>query len=103
MLKEMEDVSVFKNAKEYNGTVLGVEGDEFWLLVLHLNQVQRGNICNLHQLPNGKKFLSEAEWITGVETLFDIRGEFSSGLFHASKDPQPMINLLKVYRLLVPA
>jgi hypothetical protein len=100
MLKEKENVTVFNKNKEYNGTVLGVEGDEFWLLVLDLNEVQRGHVLNLHQLPDGKKFLSAAEWVTGVETLFDKEGNFISNVFWASKDPKSMIGQLKMQLLL---
>ncbi len=100
MLKISEEVSVFEVATEYPATVLGVEGDEFWLLVLDLKQVQRGHVNNLHQLPCGKKFLSAAEWITDVETLWDEGGNFNSDVFWSSKDPGPMIGTLKRYRLI---
>lgn len=99
MLKRMEDVAVFESSKEYNGTVLGSEGDLFWLLVLDLNEVHRGHLDNLYQLP-GKKFLSAAEWITSVEDVFDAGGEFSSNVFWHSKEPGPMIGLLKAYRII---
>ena len=100
MLKENDTVSVFKNATEYKGTVIGAEGDEFWLLVSELNQVQRGHVSNLYQLSDGKKFLSAAEWIADVETLFDERGGFSSDIFVAFQSPEPIIKILKIYRLL---
>lgn len=98
-LMKMEEVSVFKNANEYPGVVIGVEADEFWLLVRDLNQVQRGHVNNLHQLADGKKFLSAAEWISDVNTLFDKRGEFISDVFWAAKEPGPMIARLKLYRV----
>jgi hypothetical protein len=100
MLTQMENVSVFESGKEYNGIVLGAEGDVFWLLILDLNEIHRGHVYNLHQLPDGKKFLSSAEWITSVEKLFDNSGQFSSDVFWASKNPQTMINVLKKYRLI---
>ena len=95
----MEEVTVIKHSKEYMGTVLGSEGDLFWLLVLDLNEVHRGHSVNLYQLP-GKKFLSAAEWITKARDLFDANGNFSSDVFWHSKNPVPMVQLLKVHHVI---
>ena len=100
MLNIQENVSVFSNAKEYGGIVLGMECDEFWLWVPDLDQVHRGHVGNMHRLADGKKFLSAAEWISNANSIFDSRGEFSSDIFWGVKNPQPMIDLLKTYRLI---
>jgi hypothetical protein len=101
MLKIQEYISIFWNHKPYEGAVLGADGDLFWLYVIDLEMVFRGHLCNVFEL-QGKQYLKAEEWSHNFEDMFDECGQFISDAFWYSKNPEPMIQTLQMYRLLSP-
>ena len=99
MLQLRDEVIVFRGDETHRGEVLGCEGDLFWLLVTHLNEVQRGHLANVFER-QGVKYLNAAEWIHKLEHMVDASGKFSSEAFWHSQNPEPMIKRLYALRLI---
>ncbi|WP_162572269.1 hypothetical protein [Variovorax sp. PBL-H6] len=99
MLKENDKVTVSRNEKTYDATVLGSDGDLFWLLVLDLKEVQRGHLSNVYE-HQGMKHLHASEWNHKIEHMFDANGQFNRGAFWASiPPPEQVICQLKAYHV----
>lgn len=100
MLKDNDKLTVFRNAKTYDATVLGSDGDLFWLLVLDLNEVQRGHLSNVFE-HRGMKCLRASEWNHKIAHMFGADGQFDRDVFSASPTPpEHVIRQLKMCHLI---
>lgn len=101
MFKDNEKVFVFRASQPQAGVVIGSDSDLFWVLVSDLNKVFRGHLSNVFEL-KGEKYLSAEEWSHDLKDMFDAEGQFVSEAFRLSQNPKPMIDYLKMHRLIYP-
>ncbi len=99
MLEKKQIVVVDRFGKDYETTVIGSDGEHFWLLLAELGEVIRGHTAQLFSHA-GTNYLRAAEWHGLISSMFDESGGFTSTAFFFSRNPQPMINYLRTHQLI---
>ena len=98
MLHEMECVTFVSNDQEYSGVVLGCETEYFWLLVHDLKSVYVGH-PDLVFDKNGKKCFETYDRCRAVDELINASAGLSQPLLEDSSNPERIMRLLNVFRM----
>lgn len=99
MLRAHETVFFRTTAgSEHKGIVLGSESENCWLWVPDLGNVYQGHPDWVISLSDRKIFWKD-DRCKAAKDIFDERGEYISDIFWEAKDPKPMIDLLRVFKM----